>query len=76
MTNQSLMNKLIRYIDAGFPILYINSFEENKADEIIQVAACGRTILEWNGSNGYVDFATKTSFIHNYSLDLLPFFLS
>ena len=71
MTNQSLMNKLIRYIDAGFPILYINSFEENKADEIIQAAACGRSVLEWNGSNGYVDFTTKASFIENYSL--VPF---
>jgi ATPases of the AAA+ class len=69
MTNQNLMNKLIRYIDAGFPILYINSFEENKADEIIQAAACGRSVLEWNGSNGYVDFTTKASFIENYSLE-------
>ena len=63
------MDRLIRYIDAGFPIIYINSFEENKVDEIIQTASYGRTILEWNGSNGYVDFITKASFIESYSLE-------
>lgn len=69
MMNHNLKDKLIRYIDAGFPIIYINSFEEDKIDEIIQSAACGREILEWNGYNGYVDFKTKTSFFHNYSLE-------
>ncbi len=69
MSNYFLKDKLIRYINAGFPILYINSFEENKADEIIQAVSCGRKVLEWNGSNGYVDFSNKASFIENYSLE-------
>lgn len=69
MQKNSLKDKLIRYIDAGFPILYINSFEETKADELIQPAACGREILEWNASNGFVDFKTKTSLLSNHSLE-------
>ncbi|MFL0250949.1 AAA family ATPase [Clostridium neuense] len=66
--NYSLREKLIRYIDAGFPIIYINSFEESKVDEVIKYAISGREIVEWNGFNGYVDFITKASIIENCSL--------
>jgi len=66
--NYSLKEKLIRYIDAGFPIIYINSFEENKVDEVIKNAASEREIVEWNGFNGYVDFKTKVNIIENCSL--------
>lgn len=66
--NYSLKEKLIRYIDAGFPIIYINSFEENKVDEVIKNAAGKREIVEWNGFNGYVDFNTKANIIENCSL--------
>lgn len=57
----SLKYDLVRYIDAGFPILYINSYEENKVDTIIKNSAAGRKILEWNGVNGFTDFDTKKS---------------
>lgn len=56
-----LEQNLIRYIDAGFPILYINSYEEKKVDDIIKKSACGRRIFEWNGVAGFTDFDTKTS---------------
>lgn len=62
MSNTSIKENIGRYIDAGFPIIYINSFEESKADDLIKDAACGRKIVEWNGSNGFVDFNTKVSF--------------
>ena len=60
-----LEDKLIRYIDAGFPILYINSFEEQKIDDIIKKSACGRKILEWNGVNGFTNFETKQPHLLN-----------
>lgn len=70
MMNYSLQDKLIRYMDAGFPVIYINSFEENKIDEVIQSTACGRDILEWNGSDRFVDFKTKLILITDgYSLE-------
>lgn len=56
-----LENNLIRYIDAGFPILYVNSHEESKIDSIIKNVVTGRKILEWNGVNGFTDFDTKKS---------------
>ena len=62
MSNKSIKQDLGRYIDAGFPIIYFNSFEESKADRIIEDSACGRKVLEWNGANGFVDFKTKVSF--------------
>ena len=62
-----LEDKLIRYIDAGFPILCINSFEEQEIDDIIKKSACGRKILEWNGVNGFTNFETKQANILNDS---------
>lgn len=56
-----LVDKLIRYIDAGFPILYINSFEESQIDKCILDSAAGRKLLEWNGAKGFIDFRTKVS---------------
>ena len=32
MEDRTLKAKLVRYIDAGFPIIYINTFEEDKVD--------------------------------------------
>jgi SpoVK/Ycf46/Vps4 family AAA+-type ATPase len=49
------------YIDAGFPILYIYTYEEAKADREIKSAAGRKKILEWNGADGLVDFKTKTA---------------
>lgn len=51
------------YIDAGFPIIYIHTFEETKADRYISLAAGRKKVLEWNGANGFVDFKTKAPFI-------------
>jgi len=45
---ESVQNKLIRYMDAGFPLIYLNTFEEDKADEIIFEATSDRKIFEWN----------------------------
>lgn len=58
----SLSEKLILYIDAGFPILFIHSYEENKIDKIIRDSSAGREIFEWNGVSGFSDFETKKSF--------------
>lgn len=59
MENKSLKSKLVRYIDAGFPIIYINTFEEDKVDTIISEISSGKEVYEWNETNGYIDFETK-----------------
>lgn len=63
-----LKNQLIKYVDASYPIIYINSFEEIKTDIIIKEVMGGREGLEWNGAKGFVDFRTKQSLIKGKSL--------
>ena len=41
MEDKTLKSKLIRYIDAGFPIIFINTFEEDKVDDIIREIHAG-----------------------------------
>ena len=54
-----LKQKLNQYVDAGFPILYINSFEDDKVDDIIAEIGDRKEIIEWNGAKGMVNFSTK-----------------
>ena len=57
------------YINAGFPILYIRTYEEAKVDRYIASAADRREVLEWNGANGFVDFKTKNPIMKGQSLE-------
>lgn len=43
-----IKEQFIRYMDAGFPIIYLNTYEEDKADTLIRSVAGGRKIEEWN----------------------------
>ena len=61
MEGKSLKSKLVRYIDAGFPIIYINTFEEDKVDSIVCEISAGKEVYEWNETNGYIDFETKAA---------------
>lgn len=69
MNNKKLKSNLIRYIDAGFPIIYINTYEEEKVDELVTSIGSGREIYEWNETNGYIDFATKTPMMEDCTLE-------
>ena len=40
--------KFIRYMDAGFPILYLNTFEEDAAEKLIHASIGRRGIAEWS----------------------------
>lgn len=55
-----LKRKINQYIDAGFPVLYINSFEDDKLDVMLKELGEGKDIVEWNAAKGLVDFETKT----------------
>ena len=57
----NLKDNLLRYLDAGFPILYINSFEEAKIEETIKEIADRRTVAIWSMATGYGEFSTKTN---------------
>ena len=63
-----LKEQLIKYVDAGYPIIFINSFEEIKTDARIKEVMGGREGLEWNGAKGFVDFRTKQPLIKGKNL--------
>lgn len=67
--NKKLSDKLARYIDANFPIIYINAFEEDKVDAIIAGLNLGKEIYEWNETNGYIDFETKAPMYEGISIE-------
>ena len=70
MENKSLKSKLARYIDAGFPIIYINTFEEDKVDSIISEVSFGKEIFEWNETNGLIDTKTRTPMFEECSVEM------
>ena len=69
MEDRTFKGKLVRYIDAGFPIIYINTFEEDKVDSLIPEISSGKEVYEWNETNGYIDFETKTPLQEDCSLE-------
>lgn len=69
MNNGKLKINLARYIDAGFPIIYINTYEEEKVDELIVSCGLDRKVYEWNGINGFIDFRTKAPQLEDCPLE-------
>lgn len=51
-----IKEKLANYIDSGVPILYINSYEENKTDSLIKEVIGTRKAFEWNLTVGVSNF--------------------
>ena len=72
------MNKfkdnLIRYVDAGFPILFINSFEEEKVLLTIRSLFNDRQFLLWN-IRGLFDLQTNSQLLDLPLAETLDFFL-
>lgn len=58
----SFEKRILHYMEAGFPILYLNTFEEGKAKEVILNAARKTaenvTVLEWDGTDRICDLCT------------------
>lgn len=71
MEERTLKSKLIRYIDAGFPIIYLNTFEEDKVDDIVSEISLGKEIYEWNETNGYINFETKAPMQEDCELETM-----
>lgn len=69
MDNRSFKSKLARYMDAGFPIIYINTYEEDKVDSILNDVRGRKDIYEWNETNGFIDFDTKAPKYEDFTLE-------
>lgn len=59
--NNSARELIASYIDALFPIIYINHFDFKVIDEIIIDISDNRKIVEYNNGLGIVDFKTKST---------------
>ena len=57
----TLKENLSRYLDTGFPILYINSFEESKIEKMIREIADRRTVATWSIASGYGEYSTANN---------------
>lgn len=67
--------RLTRYVDAGFPLLYVDTFEEEKAVDAIKKTARGRGLLEWN-IRGFFDHQAHASMTGQSLADTLELLLS
>lgn len=67
----TMREKFKRYIDAGFPIIYLNSAEIEKCDALIQETADNRGIIEWDAANGFWDQKSNIHQIEQSLFDTL-----
>lgn len=56
----SARDLLASYIDALYPIIYINHFDFKVIDDIVSDIVDGRKVVEYNNGLGIVDFKTKS----------------
>ncbi len=56
----SASDLLASYIDALYPIIYINHFDFKVIDDIVSDIVDGRKVIEYNNGLGVVDFKTKS----------------
>lgn len=56
----SARDLLASYIDALYPIIYINHFDFKVIDDIVSDIVDGRKVIEYNNGLGIVDFKTKS----------------
>lgn len=54
MSKMSMIEKISQYMDAGYPILYMNTFEELKGVKSIISASGARQVLSWSYAEGLV----------------------
>lgn len=59
--NNNTVNLLASYVEALYPIIYINHFDFKVIDDIIASIAGDRKIVEYNNGLGFVDFKTKSA---------------
>lgn len=68
-------SNLTRYMDAGFPLLYVETFEDEKVIEIISTVFKGRGIIEWN-IRGLFDYAANSIMLEQSLADTLELLMN
>lgn len=66
----NISDKLASYIDALYPIIYINHFDFNIVDNIIKLVKENSIIIEYNNALGVVNFENKSPMLgEEFSLE-------
>ena len=55
----ALRDSIEKYLDAGYPMFYINTYEEAKTEDILKKAADRRRVAVWSVAGGYSVYDTK-----------------
>lgn len=72
MEKKTLKEKLGSYIDAHYPIIYMNTVEDDKLDNVINQVKKNRDVYEWNEMNGYISNETgEVMFMEDCTLEIL-----
>ena len=50
----TVTEKLVHYVDAGLPLIYLNTFEEDKADELVDAVRGDKKVYEWCSEGFFV----------------------
>lgn len=66
---KNFQSKIQHYMDAGFPILYLNTYEEGKAEEAVKCAAGKEPILLWDGTDRVCDISVSPASV-KYQMEL------
>ncbi len=69
MKELTFEQKLERYRDAGFPVIYIKSFEEDKTDGVIRQVLKYTRCFEWSGTRRVKNFASGELISGNVDLE-------
>ena len=69
--NNNTVNLLASYVEALYPIIYINHFDFKVIDDIIASIAGDRKIVEYNNGLGSVDFKTKSAMLECNLIEFL-----
>ena len=57
----ALKDSIAKYMDAGYPMFYINTFEESKTESMLKSIADGRRVAIWSIAGGYSEYDTKNN---------------
>lgn len=59
MSERTIMDKISLYMDAQYPIIHLDTYEEGRAERILGEVCKNYDIYEWNAAKGFVDFRSK-----------------
>lgn len=61
MPIKTVTKQIQHYLDAGFPILYVHTFEEMKVDQAIAAIAksAGKRVIEWQAAGGMLEWSAS-----------------